>query len=317
MSKKLIAVASAAALALTALVGIAPANATGPAATFTAGTTTTSAGTTLSTGVSSVEPATIQVPHLNYLPGHTATLSITNVVTGDVVTVKGSAGIRILKDTAGLTGTANRNIDASKLGSDSFSATATATATYTVQVFTTTTTAGTVAVTVARAGASPLNYSTTLYLKGLPGLPYKYTDIVAPATLVKTATSVVSFKAVDVFGNAVEASTAITGLSGGALVNMGTVTWDASAKVYKSTMTSPSSGAFIGTITGASADVDGFADSSDDILAVVNYSGSSALVAQVTALTAQVAKRVSKKKYNTLARKWNAAFPSQKVALKK
>jgi hypothetical protein len=48
-----------------------------------------------------------------------------------------------------------------------------------------------------------------------------------------------------------------------------------------------------------------------------------ALTAQVAALTAQLdasrpkAKSVTKKKYNTLARKWNRAFPSQKVALKK
>ena len=41
------------------------------------------------------------------------------------------------------------------------------------------------------------------------------------------------------------------------------------------------------------------------------------LAAQVKALQAIVDRKVSKKKYNTLARKWNAAFPSQKVALKK
>ncbi len=55
-----------------------------------------------------------------------------------------------------------------------------------------------------------------------------------------------------------------------------------------------------------------------------------ALQAQVTTLTAKVAamqaildvsrldeNSVTQKKYNTLARKWNAAFPSQAVALKK
>jgi hypothetical protein len=48
-----------------------------------------------------------------------------------------------------------------------------------------------------------------------------------------------------------------------------------------------------------------------------------ALTAQVTALTAQLAvsrlieNSVTQKKYNTLVRKWNAAFPSNKVALKK
>jgi hypothetical protein len=319
MSKKLIAVAAAAALALTGLVGIAPANASGPAATFTAGTATTSA-TTQSDGVSSALPANITVPHLNYLPGHVATLSIANVVTGDAITVKGSAGIRIMKDIDGLTATANRNIDVTKLGTDSFSATATATATYTVQVFTTSTAAGTVAVGLTRTGVSPLSYSTTLHLKGVAGNAYKYTDVVAPTTLVKTGTSVVTFKAVDVFGNAVKDASAITDLSGGALSNMGTITWDATAEVYKSTMTSPSNGVFLASITGASGDVTGFADSADDILAVVNYAGASSQVATLTAQIATMrpkATSVTKKRYNTLARKWNAAFPSQKVKLKK
>ena len=48
-----------------------------------------------------------------------------------------------------------------------------------------------------------------------------------------------------------------------------------------------------------------------------------ALQAQVTALSAQllvsrlIADSVTQLKYNRLARKWNAAFPSQRVALKK
>jgi hypothetical protein len=54
------------------------------------------------------------------------------------------------------------------------------------------------------------------------------------------------------------------------------------------------------------------------------------LAAQVTALTAQVAAQaailavsrldensVTQKKYNSLVRKWNAAFPSKRIALKK
>jgi hypothetical protein len=74
-------------------------------------------------------------------------------------------------------------------------------------------------------------------------------------------------------------------------------------------------------ITLADNSVAGLADANYAYSGVVNNPGAAtqvaALTAQVAALTAQVAKRVSKKKYNTLARKWNAAFPSQKVALKK
>jgi hypothetical protein len=77
----------------------------------------------------------------------------------------------------------------------------------------------------------------------------------------------------------------------------------------------------VATIDLGAGEVAGLADTSDEAVLVVNNAGVSAqvaaLTAQVATLTATVAKRVSKKKYNTLARKWNAAFPSQKVALKK
>jgi hypothetical protein len=66
--------------------------------------------------------------------------------------------------------------------------------------------------------------------------------------------------------------------------------------------------------------VDGLAAPKATFFKVIN---SGDQTAQIATLQAQIdtmrpkAKSVTKKRYNTLARKWNAAFPSQRVALKK
>jgi hypothetical protein len=76
-----------------------------------------------------------------------------------------------------------------------------------------------------------------------------------------------------------------------------------------------------GDITSAATVIVNSADSATALAAA--QSQITALQANVTALTAQLAvsrlieNSVTQKKYNTLARKWNAAFPSQRVALKK
>ena len=58
----------------------------------------------------------------------------------------------------------------------------------------------------------------------------------------------------------------------------------------------------------------GFADPKNVAFKVLD---SASLEDQIVRLEAKVAKMVTKKRFNTLARKWNRAFPSQKVALKK
>jgi plastocyanin len=66
--------------------------------------------------------------------------------------------------------------------------------------------------------------------------------------------------------------------------------------------------------------VEGLAAPKDTFFKVIN---SGDQTAQIATLQAQIdtmrpkANSVTKKRYNTLARKWNAAFPSQRVALKK
>jgi hypothetical protein len=321
MSKKLIAVASAAALALTGLVGVAPANATAPTVTFT--TQNGSATATTTTGTAAA-PVRQNVPDTNTLADvssvrKSATIAFANIAAGDTLTVTTSGKVRIV--TAQTIGSAD--VDVTKLGTQSFSRTfSDAPSGGNFSLFASVTDMETTEIkwSVARTGSTT---SGSLFVKGVAGQAYALTDIVAPATLAKGASFEVRFKVRDVFGNQIE-TTPITGAVAGAAHTVDAV-WDSANKWHDATITSSTNRAFILTLDGLAGtnpdDVAGFADASIDSLQVVNSSGVSsqvaALTAQVATLTATVAKRVSKKKYNTLARKWNAAFPSQKVALKK
>jgi hypothetical protein len=311
MSKKLIAVASAAALALTGLVGVAPAM----AAPSVAVTAVAGAGT-------SADPYTIGVPAANALSAGTtaATLVISGLATGDVVRVDATGGVRLATATL----TANANVNVATVGTTTYSKTTDTAGNITLYAFTTSTAAGTVVMTTTRTG---LSASSTTHIKGVASTtPYNVTSVSGvPASMAKGATAVVSYKLTDVFGNDVEALT--TGVTFSATSGLATLAatsgigWDAATKTYKATLTALSTQPFLAGITLADNSVAGLADANYAYSGVVNNPGAAtqvaALTAQVAALTAQVAKRVSKKKYNTLARKWNAAFPSQKVALKK
>jgi hypothetical protein len=324
MSKKLIAVAAAAALALTGLVGIAPAIAA-PSATFTAGT---SGGTT--TGTSSTAPAEIIVPDTNALTVGTnvATLTITGLLSKDVVRVTSTGAVKLIE--AGIA--TNKAYDVTTFGKTSIEKTRTDTTDLVLYAFTTSTTTGTVDVNVVRTG---LNSTSTLHLKGLAGNPYNVVDVAGvPATLAKNATATVTYKLTDVFGNALEGETSGVTLTPSA--NLAThaiasglagIGWDSTAKNYKTTLTALEALPFLVDISISSdPSVDGFKDANYKYTTVVNNAAvataNAAATAQIAALTAQLAESrpkatsVTKKRYNTLARKWNAAFPSQKVALK-
>jgi hypothetical protein len=68
-------------------------------------------------------------------------------------------------------------------------------------------------------------------------------------------------------------------------------------------------------------DIDGLALPKATAFSVINSGDQSVAVAalqkQVADLQVIVDRKVSKKRFNTLARKWNRAFPSQAVTLKK
>jgi hypothetical protein len=316
MSKKLIAVAAASALALSALVA-APAYAA-PSIAVTGNT-----GGTTGTAAS---PFTVLVPSANTVTDTGTPNALKFVVSGlateDVVRVTSTGSVKIL-DTATALPTASAFINVTTLGKTDITKNRTSDAAYTFFVHTTSTVTGTVNVSVTRTG---LTSSNTYSVKGLAGSPHKATVTGGvPATLAATKTSDVTFTVADVFGNLLEGATSPNIVGKGGTDNMGLVEWDATAKVYKSKMTSPSNGAFIAKLDmSPSAEIAGFADTELEIVAVVNSVGNASLTTQVATLTAQVAslqaivdRKVSKKRFNTLARKWNRAFPSQAVKLKK
>ena len=305
MSKKLIAVASAAALALTALVGVAPANAA------PAGAVTDSTGGAGTSG----SPYTIYVPSANTLVDATnaVTYTISGLATGDVVRVDTTGGIKLLGDISLFT-SATTGVNVSTLGTTTYSTTKENATSIVLKMFTTSTTAGTIVMTTTRTG---LSATSTTYLKGVVTTAGEHTiSAVAgvPATMAKFATAGLTFTVKDVFGNAVENDASILALA--AQTNLSAITWDSSAKVYKTTLTAPSAGAFTATIDLGASEVDGLADTSDSAVLVVNNTG---VAAQITALTAQVTALTAD--YNALAKKWNARVasktaPKKKVAVK-
>jgi hypothetical protein len=321
MSKKLIAVSAAAALALTGLVGIAPANATAPAVTFT----TVDGSTSSSTAGTEAAPMRQNVPDMNTLAGNeSATLDFTNIAAGDVLTVTTSGKVRITTDkTVG-----SADVDVTKIGTQSF------TRTFTTQpsvgqaggfeVYASVTDEVTTEIKwqVVRTGSTT---SGSLWIKGRAGQAYAMTDIVAPATLATGASTEVRFKVRDVFGNQLKTATITGGVKGAA--NTVDAVWDATNSWHDATVTSNTNRVFVLTIDGDNdlsiTDVAGFADESVTSLHIVNGAASATASAQVALLVAQLAalqiikdRKVSKLKYNRLARKWNAAFPSQKVWVK-
>jgi hypothetical protein len=353
MSKKLIAVASAAALALTGLVGVAPASASTPTITLDA-TAFVEGG---QTGATTDLANTIPVPADNAIV-YTATpvtgdtgrgLDFANLAVDDVITVTTTGGVEVLSSVTGL-GVASSLWDVTSLGKTSLTKTVTTAGTDTLYFYTTSTAVGTAVITVTRAGSSAVTVSKTYYFKGIAGPAYNLTSVTGvPDTLANTKTANFSFKLTDVFGNNVASITTIgtsdiTGTTAipyvvvPSTVSMragASAYYSSSAGEYQATITSGSSSATVfdmyidrGEAAGKQdADVLGFATANNTFVAILNNpaaaTANATATAQIAALTIQlaasrpIATSVTKKKYNKLARKWNAAFPSQKVALKK
>ena len=302
MSKKIIAVASAVALALAALVAM-PAAAAAPSIAIT-GITGGGAGTSSSNTL-------VRVPDANSIDDalNAAVFTVTALETGDVVRITTTGSVKAI-DTA--VDVANSAIfDVTSAHKSSIEKTRATNGSPNGQMIfyvqTTSTTAGTVVVSVTRTGLTSTN---TYYIKGVAGNPYKITDVTGvPTTMAALATSATTFKVTDIFGNAVE-TTVPAGLTKTA--NLGTVTWDSTAKVFKSTLTAAVSSAFTVEIDLGAVAVDGFADPTDSYVSVVNFAGNASLATQVASLISD---------YNALAKKWNKKVaartaPKKKVALK-
>jgi hypothetical protein len=328
MSKKLIAVAAAAALALTGLVGVSTATAlpvqkdvavVGTSYVLVTGTTgRTGSGT-------AADPFVVAMPHSGTVEAgeEISEFIVSSSLARKAANITATEGIKLLDEP----GDADNKYTAAS-GASSLSLTTTATGTLEFYAFATSTKTGIVTVNID-------GDITQVYMKGLAGAAYAIKSVTPPATAVQVdgkGTYVV--EVVDAFGNAANVSATGTASVTGGGTGTAVKAEDGTANVLKYSATTKryavvvTAGASSGQIAvGINLTVtptdDQKAAFGTPVLTYFNILNTSSLAEQVASLTTQVAalqvivdRKVTKKRYNTLARKWNAAFPSQKVWVK-
>jgi hypothetical protein len=318
MSKKLIAVAAAAALALTGLVATPSVATVGPFNATIDGTTeaTANAGT-LSTSANTINVPSANVLRYNEAENHTTgTLVRYGIVTPgatDTVTVTATGGVKLISETqfadvedlTVASGTASLSVSAAAGEVD-------------VYAYTTSTTAA--SITFSSGGSSEV-----VWLKGVTYDENAYKiAFTGPTTVALGGTMAFSGTVVDMFGNKVELDAhgdIDTSVIGGSLTP-GDVTEtdfdvDATTKVVSFELTASSTaGAMAISIAldpaHKATKVTAFGDLTATQFFTVNATD---LSATVTALQAQVAALTAD--YNALAAKWNKRVASKKAPKKK
>jgi hypothetical protein len=323
MSKKLIAVASAAALALSALVA---APATAALGTFSVDIETVGKGS--GTGISATAAYTMNVPSADVIRATTDTASRSGAlfsgytqVASASVKVTSTGGLKLL--TATQYGLAATN---SKTGTDTATITALTDGSFSFYAYTTSTSAASMLVQELNADNTVLN-SKTIWVKGLTGAANAYSmNFTAPATAGIGSDFEMSGTVSDMFGNAIENATVTVNGLGGNVEDGETLDWDSVKKIYVEDITARDTAGqmALSVSLGATATkVDAFGTPVTTAFFVVNAADLSAqvtaLTAQVAALTAQLAESrpkansVTKKRYNTLVRAHRALGGTAKL----
>jgi hypothetical protein len=312
MSKKLIAVAAAAALALTGLVAV-PASAS--SLTVSAGTVGSADGPLAGDGLASTTAWTIPVPSQDVLRAtntvttrSVVTLVVTSIEANAALNVTATGGVKLLNATqlaAATTTTATGTSTLSLSANDSKSAT--------FYAYNTSTSAGSVVVNEVKAGA--VIGANTRWIKGVTygGNAYKV-SLTAPSIAGASAKVEYTATVVDMFGNAVESLTDLkhTTLGGdaAAAAPATNMSWNSTKKVYEGSFTNRTTAgpvALLVALTASADSVTAFGAKTASVFASINAAD---LQATVTALQAEVA--ALKADYNKLATKWN-----KRLALKK
>jgi len=311
MSKKLIAVAAAAALALTGLVAT-PANATtitsviiddstngGGSADVASHTATTSA-VTAATAMTSRS--------LNFSNSSSVTRNVVrftvSTASATTVTVTSAGGVEVsdaLVDSAAVSYTIDRNLTTLS------KATATGALSYTFYAYTTSTTAGSVVIETPST-------KRTYYVKSLAGEAYNLTNVKWPTSITSGQandddnTNLVTWNVTDVFGNSIESAQGVVTAFGATTPTVTAAVWKTTAKVNEAKIhgTASSSIALSLNITPASLASAGWPAPVKSVFVTVS---AGSLADQVTSLTAQVATLTAsvaalKADYNALAAKW-------------
>ena len=324
MSKKLIAVASAAALALTALVAV-PANAA-TISSVTVSDSASSAGTQRTAHVDSDSAFTANTwaSARNVVFGAVSDFATRTAIRFQVltagattVTVTAKDGVKIAPATS-VAGVALKVDAGSTTLTGATTAGSSTTLTYTFYAWTTSTTAGSVVIETS-------NSKSTYYVQGTEGPAYNLASVTFPTSLYTGQTDgKITYTLSDAYGNLIADGTKITPSGFGTTFTA--ATYSATTKLYTATLGSVTGDNVALQMTlpafdGVDYTANGFAKPVRSAFKLVS---ASSLADQVTALTAQVsslqaqlaaltASTVTKAKYNKLVRKWNRANPNNKV----
>jgi hypothetical protein len=318
MSKKLIALAAAAALALTGLVAT-PASATSITGVVIDAESSVTASHTATTDAD-VPASAMTSRTLDYFSSSSTTRNVVRYVvttaSATTVSVKSTGGVKVIKDIADADGVAYK-IDTTVAGTETSGSTTAGSPTFTFYAFSTSTTAGSVVISTPTS-------SLTYYVKGKAGAAYNLTSVKFPTSVVQgeaeaDSTAVISYKLTDVFGNEITTGTAPTLTALGATASGSTYSttrkvWE--AVVYSATA---SSVAMSLNLTATDLSTNGFAKPVKSAYASVSASD---LAGQVTTLTAQVATLTTAvatltADYNALATKYNKLVKKSKRVAKK
>ena len=333
MSKKLIAVAAAAALALTGLV--APANAANPTLEVTVPAFTEAqigdgeSVTVVGSGLTSTAAWEVAVPSQDVLRS-TATASrsalgllVKTRSDNAAVAVTSTGSVKLLTAAQLAASTTT-----SATGTQSLSLTTNDNGQITFYAYNTSTSAG--SITVTETGTTPA--SNTMWVKGTTNAANAY-KLAAVAPTIGGIGSLVEYSAtvVDMFGNVITTAAVTSQTLGGDATGADSpMLYDTVAKVYEGDFTNRTTAGSVALLISMAISADtvtAFGAKNTSVFVTVSGADLQATVtslqAQVASLQAQLAalqiikdRKVSKLKYNRLARKWNAAFPSNKVWVK-
>jgi hypothetical protein len=339
MSKKLIAVAAAAALALTGLVATTSASALPVVKDEAAGQSYLSVTAAANRGGSgtSADPFTFPVPNAGTVAttSEALTFTVSSTLKSRPVTVTTTAGIKVLDELGNST---NKYIASS--GKDSLTLTTTSSGTLTFVAFPTTTSTGTVTVSITDASTPPVVDTTQVYIKGTAGAAYAIKSVTAPTSVAPEGKGTFVAVLVDAFGNPAIAAgdTLSVTVVGGGTSSFASEATNAdgktgtNAKVSYSATSKRTAGVLTaGKVAGQIAvamSLDTAAATDAQIAAfgtpVASYFTvitTAALSGQITTLTAQVATLTASvtaltADYNKLAARWNKKV-ANKTTLKK
>jgi hypothetical protein len=310
MSKKLIAIAAAAALALTGLVGTAPATALPLASSGSSFLDVTGESSGAGTAA---DPILDAVPEAGTVASASImTFTVSSTSKRKAATVASTSGIKLLDAPGDST---NKYTAAS--GSASLSLTTTDTGSLVFYAFATSTTVGTVTLTID-------GDVTQVYIKGVAGAAYAIKSVTPPTSVAPEGKGTFVAVLVDAFGNTVTTGElAVTVVGGGsstfadeaAVANK--ITYSATSERHAGVLTAGATAGQIAvqaTLAGTATDAQktAFGTPVRNYFTVIT---TASVAAQVTALTAQVAALTAD--YNALAAKYNKLVKKKKrVALK-